>query len=152
MGKTTEPAPGNASSNEAEIVIPKWGSFQHYKKQTRPPWIKSYTKLLHDDSYLSLTDTQRAVLHGLWLLYAASGRKVPGNTSKLSRQLSMRVTKRTLEALEQAGFIRFRSRAGLDELSSRREEEEKKLKAFPDLATNGNGLSQFQVPKTAESR
>jgi hypothetical protein len=132
---------------ERDIVIPKWGELQHYKKQTRPPWIKAYTKLLHDDRYLSLTETQRAVLHGLWLLYAASGRKVPENTSKLSRALSLRVTKPTLKALEQAGFIRFRSRVGLEEVSPRREEKREKPKGLSEASYEGNGLG-FQAPKT----
>jgi replicative DNA helicase len=92
------------------IEIPRWDDFQHTdatKRGRDPIWIKTYTRLLSDDAYLALTPVQRAVLHGLWLDYARSGRKVPENTSKLSRRLGLRVTKRTLEALEQAGFLQL---------------------------------------------
>jgi hypothetical protein len=86
------------------IVIPNWDRFQHYRDRN-PAWIKVYTELLDDTDYLDLTETQRAVLHGLWLMYAKSHRIVPTNTSKLSRRLNLRVTKRTLNALSDAGFI-----------------------------------------------
>lgn len=94
------------SEEQFYITIVRWEDFQHYKGR-EPKWIKNYTRLLHDDDYLGLTATQRSVLHGLWMLYAKSGRKLPVNTSKLSRKLSLRVTKRTLEALNHAGFIQF---------------------------------------------
>ncbi len=88
------------------IIIPNWDRFQHYRNRD-PAWIKVYPELLHKDEYLDLTATQRALLHGLWMEYAKSARKVPENTAKLSRQLNLRVTKRTLQALETAGFIEF---------------------------------------------
>lgn len=117
------------------IIIPRWDSpdgFQHYKDRD-PKWIKVYTRLLDDDSYLSLTVTQRAVLHGLWLMYAKSAGKVPENTSKLSRRLGIRVTKRTLDALNQAGFIEF-SLAEPEQvvsLEKRREEKKEQVHAAP---------------------
>lgn len=96
------------------ISVRDWRRFQHYDPAKRtPPWIKNYTELLHDHAYLGLTQTQRAVLHGLWLEYASSGCKVPESTASLSRRLGLRVTKRTLEALNHAGFIDFVASAAL---------------------------------------
>lgn len=71
------------------------------------PWIKVYTRLLHDDNYLTLTGHRRAVLHGLWLEYATSRRELPDNTLMISRRLALKVTRRDLEALNHAGFIRI---------------------------------------------
>src|SRR5262245_20989128 len=107
------------------IVIPNWDRFQHYKSDTKPPWIKLHTSVLHDDEFLKLTVAQRMALIGIWMLYAKSGRKVGVSTVSLSRQLSQRVTKRMLEARNHAGFIEFRSRDALEKLytqENRREE------------------------------
>ena len=90
------------------IVIPRWEEFQHYSKRN-PPWIKTYTRLLHDDAYAGLTFHQRGVLHGLWLLYARNDRQIRDNTLTLTRQLGHRVMRRDLDALNHAGFILFRA-------------------------------------------
>lgn len=86
------------------IVIPRWEEFQHYKNRD-PVWIRVYTRLLSDDAYLSLTPHRALVLHRLWLEYARSGRTLPLDTRKLSRRLSLRVTSRDIEALNDAGFV-----------------------------------------------
>lgn len=103
---------------EQFIEVNDWDRFQHYKRRD-PIWIKNYTRLLHDDAYLGLTAQQRGVLHSLWILYAASNRNIPVNTAKLSRKLGVRVTKRTLDALSNAGFIHFRASTVLDQRQSR---------------------------------
>ena len=110
------------------IVVPKWDDFQHYKHRD-PRWIKCYTRLLADDDYLGLTAPQRGVLHGLWMLYAKSGRKVSVNTAKLSRKLGVRVTKHTLQALNDAGFIEFRASSVLAQ-----SREEKSIKSFSNIS------------------
>ena len=88
------------------VVVPRWREFQHYEKR-RPPWIKLYVRLLDDDNYRTLTAHQRAVLHGLWLMYARKGCEVLDKCSIISSQLGLRVTRPTLDRLEQAGFIEF---------------------------------------------
>lgn len=115
--------------DETYIVIPRWDEFQHYKGR-EPKWIKCYTRLLHDDAYLGLTANQRAVLHGLWMLYAKSGRNITENTSKLSRKLGLRVTKRTLDALSRAGFIHFSASTPLAQIR-----EEENIKSFSNITT-----------------
>lgn len=97
---------------EQWIVIPHWHSedghdgFQHYRDRA-PTWIKFYTRLLHDDDYLSLTGDQRAILHGLWLEYASSDGQLRLDTRSITSRLRLRVTTRQLERLNQAGFIHF---------------------------------------------
>lgn len=86
------------------IEIPNWDRFQHYRDRD-PPWIKFYTELLHDPDYLALSGDQRAILHGLWLEYASSRRRLRAETRSLSSRLLLRVTKRQLETLNHAGFI-----------------------------------------------
>jgi hypothetical protein len=88
------------------IVIPKWDEFQHYKDRA-PKWIKTYVELMSDAAYLELSGHQRAVLHGLWLEYASARCRLAVDTGSLTRRLNLRVTRRTLERLNQAGFITF---------------------------------------------
>jgi hypothetical protein len=91
---------------ERYIEVLGWERFQHYKDRD-PAWIKNYVRLLHNDAYLDLTLHQRGVLHGLWILYAANGRQIRDSTATVSRQLGGRVSRATLEALNDAGFIRI---------------------------------------------
>jgi hypothetical protein len=108
--------------DELWIVVRKWNEFQHYRDR-EPPWIKNYTRLLSDPNYLSLTPHQCAVLHRLWLEYARSGCQLRANTASLSRQLGVKVTKRTLEALNHAGFIDFLASTPLATRARTREAE-----------------------------
>ena len=88
------------------ISVRNWRKFQHYDPAKRKPsWIKNNLDLLSKDEYLELTAHQRAVLHGLWLEYAASGCQLRLSTSSISSRLGLRVTTRQLEALNDAGFI-----------------------------------------------
>jgi hypothetical protein len=88
--------------NQGWIIVPNWRRFQHYGDR-RPAWIKNYTALLHDDDYLALTLAQRGLLHGIWLMYAASDGRLSART--LSREFPKKVRKDSLEALNHAGFI-----------------------------------------------
>lgn len=92
--------------DERWIVIPNWERFQHYSDRD-PAWIKNYLSLLHKDEYLRLTGHQRAVLHGLWLAYAAAHCQLRVDTLSLTRQIGLRVSSRTLELLNHAGLVEF---------------------------------------------
>jgi hypothetical protein len=93
------------------VWIPNWeGSddnpegFQHYKNRD-PIWIKNYTRLLSKDEYLALSGHRRGVLHGIWLAYATSRRRLPHETLTLTRRLGLKVTTADLASLNHAGFI-----------------------------------------------
>jgi hypothetical protein len=119
-------------STEIYIIVNRWSEFQHYKDRD-PKWIKNYQRLLHDQAYLDLTGHQRAVLHGLWLLYASSGCQLTLNSRSLSRQLSLRVTSDILETLNHAGFITFSASSAL---AQRREEKNREeLPTHPPSTT-----------------
>lgn len=103
--------PGRNRRGELYIWIPNWDGdddgtpgFQHYKDRD-PIWIKNYTRLLVKDEYLRLSGHRRAVLHGVWLAYATSRRRLSADTLTLSSRLLLKVTTPDLKALSDAGFI-----------------------------------------------
>lgn len=102
--------------NERYIWICRWEDFQHYAPdRDRPPaWIKTYTKQLSDDRYLDLTAAQRALLHDLRSDFARSHGRLTSEPRRLTQRLACRVTSDQLQALSDAGFIRFVSRTTLD--------------------------------------
>ena len=88
------------------ISINRWRDFQHYDPRTRGlPWIKNYVRILSSDEYLDLSEHRALMLHRLWLEYASTGCRLRLDTARLSRRLSMRVTRTDIEALNHAGFI-----------------------------------------------
>lgn len=89
-------------SEERWIVIPNWDRFQHYKDRD-PSWIKVYLELFNRDDYLRLTPTSRALLHGIWGLYALSHGRL--RASRVPQALNMRASSVQWESLVQAGFI-----------------------------------------------
>jgi hypothetical protein len=116
------------SADSGYIEIPNWDKFQHYRNR-RPAWIKCYVDLLARDEYLDLTFPQRGLLHGIWMEYARSPRNIPGDTLKLSRRLGGRVTKHSLNALVQAGFIEICASNVLEQ--SKRQSKSKKPPIVP---------------------
>ncbi len=107
------------------IVIPDWDRFQHYSdREVR--WVKCYVSLLSKPEYLRLNPGARAVLHGLWLMYASSHRHIPLDTALLSRQLNLRVSSVQLESLNHAGFIEFSASRPLAQIREEKKREEKK--------------------------
>ena len=80
------------------------------KKRGRPwapPWIKIYPRLLDEPRFMALTPETRMLLVGLFMLFSRTRGTVTKDTRNLSRQLSQRVTDRQLQALNEAGWIRF---------------------------------------------
>jgi hypothetical protein len=76
------------TSHELWIVVRNWERFQHYGNR-RPGWIKTYTALLHDHNYRSLSGRHRGLLHGIWLLYAANNRELPASPAKIASALGL---------------------------------------------------------------
>lgn len=129
--------------SDSYIRIRNWEKYQHkdvWKKSGgTPPWIKNYTKLLHDDDYIGLPLAARAILHGLWLMYAAAGQDVNKNTSRhllSTNKGESRHFQEHLDALNHAGFIEFVSQPARTSLATReeesREEVSKPLTALQD--------------------
>ncbi len=98
----------------AYISVRNWRRFQHYTDRN-PPWIKNYTDLLKDDAYLDLSSHRRAILHGLWLVYASVKARPRLDARSLSRRLEMKVTRADIEALISAGFIEFTDSPEIEE-------------------------------------
>ncbi len=133
------------------IVVPRWDEFQHrdMARTTIPPWIKNYTRLLSDDDYLSLTASQRGILHGLWLMFATHRRSL--NEARAKRHLctnkaELRHWTTNLSAIVDAGFIALSASkpagkvAGLEvevEVEVEREIEEKEQDLAAAAAANG---------------
>lgn len=91
------------------VIVVDWERFQHRDAARAhvPTWIKTFTELLSAEPYLDLTGHRRAILHGLWLEYARTRRRLPDDTASLSRRLALKVTTRDLESLNHAGYIAF---------------------------------------------
>jgi len=98
------------------IWIYRWQDFQHYRpeRDRAPAWIKDYTKQLDDERYLELSAFQRGVLHDLRIAFARTFGRLSTDTRQLSDRLGLRLTRVTLDALSDAGFIEFCSRATLE--------------------------------------
>jgi hypothetical protein len=118
------------------IVIPNWRRFQHYKDRN-PKWIKVYTELMSDDAFLALSFHQRGVLISLWLEYAAGRRQIIDNTATVSRRLGGRVSRATLEALNDAGFT---------EVSASSPLAKPEHPASPELLRNSNSGDDAAAP------
>lgn len=138
----------------AWISVCKWRTFQHYDPAKRvPPWIKNNTDLMANDAYLSLTEHRALMLHRLWLEYASSRCELSDDTLRLSRRLSMRVTRADLVWLIHAGWIEIvaskalaegyhdasaRAHDAEGETETEEEKEETSSKAVPSTYTNGH--------------
>ena len=109
------------------IVVRNWERFQHYKDRD-PVWIKNYTALLHDDDYLNLTPTACALLHRIWLLYAATNAVLSQRHVHSHRSLGARASH--WKELTDAGFIHFSASKPLA-LARAREEKEKETPKPP---------------------
>ena len=98
-------------SDPQDWIIPRnWKRFQHRDALRSAehgivPWIRSYTRLLHDDAYIELSMSERGALHLVWGMYAAADGQL--SATRVSRRGPLRVTRVQLIALNNAGFIEF---------------------------------------------
>ena len=121
------------------IVIPRWEEFQHYKDRD-PKWIKVYTRLLASQSYLALSFRQRGILHGIWMLYAASGRELGASPARLGLMLGdPTVRARDLISLEQAGFLQLSLAPCKQDASLDLKEEKEKEVPLTLIGSDGPG-------------
>lgn len=71
------------------LEIKDWRTHQHYGKR-RPPWIKLYTRLLDDPSFMALPEAAQAQLVKLWVLAAAMGHPLPDDVKFLAGKIGVR--------------------------------------------------------------
>jgi hypothetical protein len=126
--------------SERWITVVGWEDFQHYRNR-RPLWIKNYTALLAKPAYRKLLAKERALLHGLWLLYAASEGQVPFSVRLVNDWLALRSNAANYESLRKAGFIRISASKPLAQRQRERKKSSKttrttnaepELLAFPE--------------------
>ncbi len=142
------------------IVVPRWDEFQHrdMARTTIPPWIKNYTRLLSDDDYLSLTMSQRGILHGLWLMFATHRRSL--NEARAKRHLctnkaELRHWSSNLSAIVDAGFIALSASkpagkvAGLEVEVEVEVEVEEKEQTLAAVAASNGALSERENKPTS---
>lgn len=84
--------------------IPNWSEHQHYKKP-KPPWIKLHRDLIRDYEFMQLSDTDKWVVIGLWLIAAETGNKIPDDPGFIRSSLHLKKCPE-LERLESLGWIR----------------------------------------------
>jgi hypothetical protein len=125
------------------IVIPNWDRFQHYKNRD-PLWIKLHRSLASDPDWMGLSGHDRAVLVGLWMEYASSNRRIRLDTSSISSRLTLRVTKASLERLQNAGLIEVSASRPLAQIK-KEEKRRKGLTSTEDQQENGEAAG-YQIP------
>jgi hypothetical protein len=124
--------------SERWIVIPNWDKFQHYKDRN-PAWIKLYLDLNTRDEWLGLTDAERGLLVSLWLEYARANGVL--STRWLHVRLKVRVYKRHLERLSDAGFIELSASKPLALARARVETETEKEPPLPPRRRGGQKIT-----------
>lgn len=122
------------------LVMDRWDDFQHpdAMRSGVPPWIKTYTRLLSNDEFLTLSHHLRGVLLSLWLEYATARRQLRDNTVALSRRLGHRVTTRDLEALNHAGFVHFSASKPASKVASIPARPEERREELPPKPPSGD--------------
>lgn len=85
------------------LEIKDWRTHQHYGKRN-PPWIKLYTRLLDDATFMALPDAAQLQLVKLWILAAKMGHPLPNDPRLLAGKIGCR-GKLQLDALIASGFV-----------------------------------------------
>jgi len=127
-------------NDERWIVVRNWRRFQHYRDR-RPPWIKNWTGLLADQNYLALTPARRALLHGLWLLYAANDTSLRLDVELINTSLGLHAKMRDYVSLSDAGFIDI---VASNALALARSRESYKAKPRKDTQSQERALGDFR--------
>jgi hypothetical protein len=145
--------------SERYIDIPNWDKFQHKdiwrKSGGRPPWIKAYTRLLSNNEWLDLSQSQQGILVNLWLMYASAGQSVSeaGAKRRLCRSdAEARWWRSNLEALRDAGFIEILSQPISAPVAPRVEERREELPSIPSTAERPAQPTEAEIVKAREDR
>jgi len=140
------------------VWIARWGDFQHYRpeRDSGPAWIKDYTKQLRDDRYLGLTDRQRALLGDIRRIFAVAFPWLRRDVAVIARHRHQQTFRTDLDALRDAGFIEFHSRASLEKtleafLLARARGKKKRKTALEEEPPYPLGKGDDLDPQTARS-
>jgi len=125
-------------SNELWIVVRNWRRFQHYRDR-RPPWIKNWTGLVADQNYLALSASRRALLHGLWLLYALNDTSLRLDVHLINTSLGLHAKMKDYESLSHAGFITIVASKPLA-LAREQESEEERTRKGKDTQSQSQSV------------
>ena len=135
------------ASNDRWIVIPGWSKFQHYPDNRGIVWVKDYLDQLDRDDYMDLTLAERGLLADLRKLFARRRGLVHADAKLLSRALTVRVTQKHLDSLNDAGFIQIVASKPLAQKRSKKREEKKR----PALARETEPPTQPSAPPHADA-
>lgn len=68
------------------IQITNWDKWQTYRKDRgQPPWIKVHRRLLRNEEWVDLTDSERGQLVAMWLLAADHDGLIPASPQKIQK-------------------------------------------------------------------
>lgn len=95
---------GGSGARISHYEIVNWDKFQHYKA-ARPAWIKNYVELQDKIEYRELPDVAKAHLHGLWIVAARTGNRIPPSQDYLMSIMGAHEPIQ-LETLVSAGFLK----------------------------------------------
>jgi hypothetical protein len=131
------------------IVVPHWDKFQHYHDRN-PPWIKLYLELRSDDEWRQLSLAARGLLVSIWIEFGASRGVL--RASDLPSRVAQKNLRRTLDSLQEAGFIEVSASRPLALTRSRESESEDKdlRKSTNSKARQGN-LELLTFPEYLET-
>lgn len=85
------------------LAIKNFARFQHYRDRN-PPWIKLYSEILTDATFLQMPEAAQAQLMKLWVLASQFGHPLPNNPRLLAGRIGV-TSKFHLKTIVDAGFI-----------------------------------------------
>lgn len=115
------------------ITVPHWERFQHYGLSRRPNWIKNYLGLLDKDEYVDLTFSERGILHGIWLAYAARNGHLRVRDLGPALGVQPRPKPRPLSSLNHAGLILLSSSRPLSLIQKEKDSLDQTTEVDPTL-------------------
>lgn len=129
------------------IIVPKWSRFQHYHDR-EPVWLKVYTKLLSDPSFLGLSFAARGLLVTIWLAYCRANGQL--SIRDCDRVCDKRLSYPQLKALYHAGFVEISASKPLALARAREEEETEREIETPQAPLSGGRASRTSKGQRGE--
>ena len=113
------------------IGIKSWTRHQHYKERA-PLWIKLYKSVLNDFEIMEMSESNRWLLVGIWLLSSETNGAVPCKFEWIRARLCTgRNVEQRIKYLESQGFVKIFDSKSLAECYSREEKEKRREDSTP---------------------